>query len=177
MNNSRRWTEKEAKDLARLYNKIDNEALIEHFSRTYLSIYKKARAMGLYKTKEMEFINRSMCRKGSLCSGWRGGRKKNSQGYIYAKNERHHRATSDGYVLEHIVVMENYLGRRINVDEAVHHVNGIRDDNRIENLEVMSKADHTKLHHVGKTRSKEARKRISEGIRQSHNNKKMEALI
>ena len=71
---------------------------------------------------------------------------KNGYGYVWVYKPNHPRAHQNGMVFEHILVMEKRLGRPILKSESIHHKNGNKDDNRIENLELMTKQKHTSNH-------------------------------
>jgi hypothetical protein len=68
---------------------------------------------------------------------WRGGITFHKAGYVMRRTPGQPRARQRSpYVFEHILVMEESLGRYLLPDETVHHLNGVKDDNRIENLEL-----------------------------------------
>ena len=79
-----------------------------------------------------------MAWKGENSRSWKGGRRETPRGYILINMPGHHslQGSQRRYVLEHRLVMEQYLGRNLESYEQVHHKNGIRNDNRIENLEL-----------------------------------------
>jgi hypothetical protein len=60
------------------------------------------------------------------------------QGYLKVLRPEHPRSDKNGYVLEHIVVMEEKIGRHLLPGETVHHKNGVRHDNDPDNLELWS---------------------------------------
>ena len=90
--------------------------------------------------------------RGSRNASWTAGRSTQG-GYIVIRLPGHPRSSPNGYVYEHVLVMEQHLGRPIvyfgSADprsEVVHHINGDKKDNRIENLQLLSVIDHMKLH-------------------------------
>ena len=76
-------------------------------------------------------------KRGKDVPGWKGGRRKRPDGYIQIRKPDHPRAVK-GYVNEHRLVVEQALGRYLKPSEFVHHINGIKDDNRLENLRLVT---------------------------------------
>jgi HNH endonuclease len=60
----------------------------------------------------------------------------NAEGYVVIIVRGHPNSNKDGYILKHRYIMAEHLGRPLTKEETVHHKNGIRDDNRIENLQL-----------------------------------------
>ena len=70
----------------------------------------------------------------------------NSKGYVRIYFPDHPKSDKWGYILEHDLIMECYIGRWLRDNEIVHHKNDIKTDNRISNLKLMTRSEHAKLH-------------------------------
>lgn len=76
---------------------------------------------------------------------WNGGMKI-SGGYKFILSRNHPNKDANGYVKEHRLVMEKHLGRYLAREEIIHHINENKLDNRLENLMVLSRKEHRKIH-------------------------------
>lgn len=70
---------------------------------------------------------------------------KTPKGYVLLYEPDHPMSTKAGYLLEHRKVAAESLGRLLAPREVVHHRNGVKDDNRPENLEVLPKEAHDRI--------------------------------
>ena len=75
-------------------------------------------------------------------NNWDVRRHHNTKGYIMRWEPNHPNATKNGYILEHRFFMSLDLDRPLNSWEIVHHRNGVKDDNRRDNLELLTKHNH-----------------------------------
>jgi hypothetical protein len=104
---------------------------------------------------------------------WKGGEVPHDRGYVLLRRPWHPNTNASGYVLAHRFIMAQFLGRPLLNSEQVHHKNGVKTDNRLENLELMTVSEHSRLHNRGKIpteairattgsiRSEETRRKIS----------------
>ena len=106
------------------------------FGVSYRTVGRRFRASGI------KIRSKSEAATGRLNHFWKGGRYLNKNGYVYISIGPRKR------IFEHRFVMEQHLGRCLKKSEMVHHRNGIVDDNRIENLKLLTARTHRNEHRI-----------------------------
>lgn len=107
--------------------------------------FKKGDGLGKHHSDEVK-LKQSETKLGDKNPNWNGGIKI-MRGYV-AILKPEHPYNNGGYVLEHRLIMEDFLGRYLLKGEEIHHINGIKNDNRLENLMLFAnKGKHTFFHH------------------------------
>lgn len=70
-----------------------------------------------------------------------------TDGYVQVRSPNHPKAINK-YIKRAILVAEKKLGRPLKLGEITHHINQIRDDDRLENIIIMTRAEHNRIHHA-----------------------------
>ena len=117
---------------------------------------RKRHKVGILDTKGKKNGMFGVHRKREKAGNWKGG-KIQVRGYILIHSPEHPYRGSNNYVFKHRLVMEKKLGRYLKSTEIVHHLNGIKNDNRLENLTLTNKKKHEH-----NTFAKQLQKRIRE---------------
>ena len=118
---------KTSKEIGRLFNVSDT------------TIRRRLKSFGI---KPIQIYNSRRNQKGKNNNYWKGGITRHGEGYVFIRAIEHPKANRSGYVFEHRLVMEKHLGRYLKDNEIIHHKNGVKDDNRIENLELVQRENH-----------------------------------
>jgi len=82
-----------------------------------------------------------------------GFRKKEKKGWIHNGRKVIYDSEEKREVLEHRYIMEKHIGRKLLRTEIIHHINENPLDNRIENLKIVSRGEHTVIHNTNKDRT------------------------
>lgn len=97
------------------------------------------------RAEQSAFGKLRLVKHGEEHANWKGGLLETWSGYILEHCPGHPRARQNK-VRQHVLVMEKHIGRYLKEGEIVHHKNGNRKDNRIENLELMTALEHNRFH-------------------------------
>jgi hypothetical protein len=99
---------------------------------------------------------------------WKSGRTSHKDGYIQIYKPGHPNCDNKGYVMEHRLVMEEYLGRYLDPIESIHHINKIKSDNGIENLMLFqSLSGHMKYEYLnGELWTEERKQKLGITVKQ-----------
>jgi len=125
--------------------------LVREVERLYreegLSRVDIAKKLGIGRSKVRQFLKRSGVPSIKIWNkGFSEGTKRhNTKGYIEVKSPDHPKANPRGWVAEHLLVWEETNKQSLPEGWHIHHLNGIRDDNRSENLLALPATEHTKL--------------------------------
>jgi len=127
------------------------------------TIERRMKLWGIPRRSVQEAMKIQVERNGGHSHNYKGGRRFSDGGYILIYMPEHSRATQSGkcYVLEHIVVWENYHKKRLPNGYIIHHLNGIKTDNRPENLFAMKRGEHMRLAEPYKKRIRKLEEEIN----------------
>lgn len=88
----------------------------------------------------------------------------NERGYVLVYVGNVHPHNNKGYAYAHRLVLEAHLGRWLETEEVVHHINEVKTDNRLQNLYLCSAEEHVQIHNRYRKNSLSKRAKIAKGV-------------
>jgi hypothetical protein len=121
-------------------------------NKEWFKKFKERKYCSLYCARHSKDFKERLTKNSRGCKNgnWKGGRNIGRDGYVEIWQPHHPQANSNGYVLEHRLVMEKKIGRFLKKSERVHHINEVKDDNRPENLRLFKNCGYHISHHLGR---------------------------
>lgn len=146
MKKGQKWSQEHIKYVVDHYPFERAEDVGNAIGRSVGAVMHMAHSHGVHKDKEALSKIMSVSNSGANSGNFKGYVARSQQGYILRYVPDHPNANFRGYIGEHRLVAEKNLGFVLPKSFVVHHINGVKDDNRIENLAVMTIGAHSALH-------------------------------
>ncbi len=158
-----KWVEQEKIPIKRGKYKFSNELIYKWYWKDELTMPQIAENLGVNRNCVSNILrglnipirNKSECmklswkrgnlirqRRGKEHPSWKGGRTLGTSGYYMILMPDHHRVSKNGYVYEHIIVWEEFNKKQLKRGWIIHHLNGIKTDNRPQNLVALPNKKH-----------------------------------
>lgn len=141
---SKEWRENLSKKLKGKPKSLEHRKNISKGLKGIKFSLQRRKAMSLIR-KGIKRPDLSLSRIGEGNPAWKGGRTKDGNGYWVIYMPKHPYACQ-GKIKEHRLVIERHLGRYLKPNEIIHHIDFDKINNKIENLYLMSRGQHSKLH-------------------------------
>lgn len=146
MNKAGAWTPLQLSLLKKHYPHERSIDVAKRIGRTKSAVDHMASRLKIAKDPESMFRIKSKAKSGEAAGNFKGYRRKTTKGYIALYRPGEEGTDKNGMIMEHRYIMALHIGRSIAPDEAVHHINGIKTDNRIKNLRLMDFGEHSAFH-------------------------------
>ena len=154
MNKAGAWTPHQLALLKKHYPHERSIDVAKSIGRTKSAVDHMASRLKIGKDPASMYRIKAKAMRGAASGNFKGYRRKTSKGYVTLYRPGEEGTDKNGMIMEHRYLMAQHIGRPIAPDEAVHHINGVKTDNRIENLRLMDFGEHSALHN--KERNKQA---------------------
>jgi uncharacterized protein (DUF1330 family) len=142
------WSNEEIDFLKKNYPILSSKEIAKKLNKGASAVRMKVINLGILNSHK-EKSNKSKKYSGviGLKTNWKGGRIITTEGYIRVYSPEHPFKDNSGYVLEHRLIVEKFIGRYLTKEEVIHHLNEDKQDNRIENLMIFPNGkEHIKFH-------------------------------